>query len=249
MNILALALLLAFPAVAAPQDDGPSTTVQTPSPPPGSLEGSKIRLDAHDAEGALKDAEIALSKGGGADAYAARADAKRALGRPVDEAIADYAEAAKLDPRYIEKYNGLIAQKESEAHPKTDSRSGGKGLNGVPIWEIALAAIAGFILIGAAVKMLRTRVEHPLAPDDEAVKPGGQEKAAGEGTQTVDDEHPLKTEPAKPADGKQPPAKEAPKTAEAGAPPANEPAKPAEGAPPPVKDRRHTPERLPRRRE
>ncbi len=155
---------------------------------------------------------LALAKGGGADAYAARADAKRALGRPIDEAIADYAQAAKLDPRYIEKWKGLIAQKESEQHPDSKSHAGSKGLNGVPISEIAAAGIAGALLIGAAVRMLRKREEHPLAPDDEAVKPGGDEKAAAPGTQTVDDEHPSKKEPSKTAES---------------VPPAREPSKPA----------------------
>jgi hypothetical protein len=167
MKNLAL-LLLAAPAFAAAQT---APVVQTPSPAPGSLDSAKIRLDAQDAAGALRDAEIALAKGGGADAYAARADAKRALGRPVDEAIADYAEAAKLDPRYIEKYKGLIAQKESEARPNRNSIAGGTGLNGVPISEIATAGIAGVMLIVAAVMMLRKREERPLAPDDDEQPP------------------------------------------------------------------------------
>jgi hypothetical protein len=205
MKTLALFLLLASPAFAAPRpnaDGTPedveiSTAVQTPSPPPGSLDSSKIRLGAQDAAGALRDAETNLQHGGGADAYAARGDAKRALGRPVDEAIADYAEAAKLDPRYIEKWKGLIAQKQSEAHPDLKG-TGGKGLNGVPIAEIATAAVVGVMLLVAAVKLLSKREEHPLAPDDENVKSGGKENAPDPET--------------KPADGEQPPPKGPPKT-------------------------------------
>jgi hypothetical protein len=174
MKNLILLLLLASPAFAAapldadgtPEDVEVPTAVQIPSPAPGTLESSKIRLGAQDVPGALRDAEIALSKGGGADAYAARADAKRALGRPVDEAIADYGEAAKLDPRYLEKWKGLIAQKESEARPVTRG-AGGKGLNGVPIAWIGAAAIAGILLLGSAVMLLRRREEHPLAADGE----------------------------------------------------------------------------------
>ena len=200
MKTLALFLLLAAPAFAAtapnadgtPEDVEISTAVQTPSPPPGSLDSSKIRLESQDAAGALRDAEIALQHGGGADAYAARGDAKRALGRPVEEAIADYAEAAKLDPRYIEKYKGLIAQKQSGTHPDTEN-TGGKGLNGVPIAEIAAAAIVGIVLLLAALKLLRKREQHPLAPDDEEVKSGGKADAASPET--------------KPADGEQPPPK------------------------------------------
>jgi hypothetical protein len=182
MKTLALVLLLASPAIAAPRQAATgnavaasTTVVQTPSPPPGSLESSKIRLDAQDAAGALRDAETALSKGGGADAYIARGDAKRALGRPIDEVIADYAAAAKLDPRYIEKYQGLIAQKQSGIHPDSESRSD-KGLNGLPIAEIALAAAAGGVLLAVAVVMLRKRGKHPVAPDDEDARPGGKEE-------------------------------------------------------------------------
>jgi hypothetical protein len=204
MKKFALLLLLASPSFAAgplakdgtPEDIEVSTAVQTPSPAPGTLDSSKIRLDAHDAAGALNDAEIALTKGGGADAYAARADAKRALGRPADEAIADYAEAAKLDPRYLEKWKGLIAQKESELHPNLKG-TGGKGLNGVPIAGIAAAAIAGVLLFGGAFAMLRSRAQHPLAPDDEQVKPGGDEKAASPETVPADGEQPKKKEPPK----------------------------------------------------
>jgi len=211
MRVLALVLLLASPAFAAepraadgtPEDVEISTAVQTPSPPPGSLDSSKIRLDAQDAAGALRDAETALSHGGGADAYIARGDAKRALGRPIDEAIADYAEAAKLDPRYIEKYKGLVAQKESGVHPD-ESKSGGKGLNGVPVGEIGLAAAAGIGLLAVAVVMLRKREQHPLAPDDEEVKSGGKAQAASPETKPADGEQPTKKEPpAAPPKGKE----------------------------------------------
>jgi len=157
-------LLLMVPSIIVAQQQAVKTTsvapstgvVQTPTPPPGTVESSKIRLDAHDAAGALRDAETALSRGGGADAYVARGDAKRALGRPVDEVIADYAAAAKLDPRYIEKYQGLIAQKESGIHPDSQSRAG-KGLNGLPIATLGIAAAAGGVLIGVGVALLYTR--------------------------------------------------------------------------------------------
>jgi tetratricopeptide (TPR) repeat protein len=199
----AVLLLLASPAFAAAQRsaDGTSadveisTAVQTPSPPPGSLASSKIRLDAQDAAGALRDAETALNNGGGADAYAARGDAKRALGRPLDQVIADYAEAAKLDPRYIEKYKGLIAQQQSESNPK--ATAGGKGLNGVPVSVMATAVVVGVMLLVAAVKLIAKRESRPLAPDDEEVKSGGKQNAPSPET--------------KPADLEQPPPKEPPK--------------------------------------
>jgi hypothetical protein len=209
MKALALLLMLAPPCLSTPlpltvaaastTTIASTMTAQTPTPPPGSLDSSKIRLDAQDATGALADAETALKNGGGADAYAARGDAKRALGRPMSEVIADYAQAAKLDPRYIERYQGLIAQGESEKHPDSKSRSWGKGLNGVPIVEIGAAAAVGGILIAVAVMMLRKREEHPVAPDDEEVKPEGKEDAAGEGhPKAGDEERPPKKEPPKP---------------------------------------------------
>lgn len=124
----------------------------------GTAESSKIRLDAHDLPGALRDAELAVSKGGGAEAYAARADVERALGRPDGQAIADYAEAAKLDPRYLEKWQGLIDQKESQIRPVQGA--GGKGLNGVPIGWIAGGFLAGILLVVAAF-MIAGRLVKP----------------------------------------------------------------------------------------
>ena len=193
MKPLALLLLLASPSFAASTG---TAAAQPATPPPGTLDSSKIRLDAQDAAGALADAETALAHGGGADAFAARADAKRALGRSMDEVIADYAAAAELDPRYIEKYKGLIAQKESEEHPSAKAKSGGtgKGVNGLPIAEVLGTAAVGGLLIVAAMVLVRGRDKAPIAPDDEEVKPGGNEQAAGEG-------HP------KAADGEQPPKK------------------------------------------
>ena len=114
MKKLSLILLLALPCAAAdPAAPEASTAAPAATPPPGSLDSSKIRLDAHDLPGALADAESVVAKGGGADAFAARADAKRALGMPIEQVLADYAQAVKLDPRYLEKYDGLVAQVES----------------------------------------------------------------------------------------------------------------------------------------
>src|SRR5208282_6051572 len=154
MKLLALLILLASPALGASTD-----AVQSPTPDPGSLQSSRIRLDAHDAAGALADAETVLAHGGGADAFAARADAKRALGRPINEVIADYAEATKLDPRYIEKYKGLIAQRDAEAHPGSNAASSGKGLNGTPIAGIVAAGLVGVLLVGFGFLLARRGVK------------------------------------------------------------------------------------------
>jgi len=176
MNSSVLVLLLALPCAATPQPAPVETSTAAPAatPPPGSLDSSKIRLDAHDVPGALADAELVVAKGGGADAFAARADAKRALGRPMDEVLADYAQAAKLDPRYLEKYNGLIAQIESEKHPKAGK--GSAGLGGVPIGFVALGGAIGVAFIVGAVLLARRRGRKPPAPDDEAIHPAGQEQ-------------------------------------------------------------------------
>ena len=183
MKLLPFLLFLASSSFAAPAPvASTATAVQTPTPPPGTIDSSRIRLDAQDAAGALADAELALAHGGGADAYAARADAKRALGRPIGEVIADYDEAAKLDPRYIEKYKGLIAQKESEEHTSRQAKSAGtsKGVNGLPIAEVLGTATVGGVLIVAGLVLVRGR-DKPQAPDDEEVKPEGNAQAAGEG--------------------------------------------------------------------
>jgi len=72
-------------------------------------------LQLRDPAQELSQAENAVAKGGGADAYAARADAKRSLGRPFQDYVVDYAEAARLDPKkYAEKFQGILEQQQSE---------------------------------------------------------------------------------------------------------------------------------------
>ena len=200
MKTLALPLLLALPSLAASQPAASPAAVSTSAlvsgtsqpltPTPGSVDSSKIRLAASDAAGALADAEAALAHGGGADA-----DAKRALGLTFAEVLADYAEAAKLDPRYIERYKGLIAQQESEEHPAKNA--GGKGLGGVPIAGVLGAVAIGGLCIGIGAVMLNARKDAETAPDDEDVKPGGIEKQAGEKPKPADLEPPPKKEPPK----------------------------------------------------
>lgn len=72
-------------------------------------------LQSRDPVKELGAAQDAVNRGGGADAYAARGDAKRSLGRPFQDFVADYAEAARRDPKkYGEKFRGIIEQQESE---------------------------------------------------------------------------------------------------------------------------------------
>jgi hypothetical protein len=115
MKTLALLLVLAAPPRSAAQFPSSSTAVApAAAPKTGGKSSPKVGPDADDPAAALRDAEIAVRRGGGAGSYAARADAKRALGRPFEEFIADYAEAAKRDSRYKEKYEGLIDQRLSQ---------------------------------------------------------------------------------------------------------------------------------------
>lgn len=167
-------LLLAAPCVAA---GTPAVTKSSEStaatPAPGSLDSSKIRLDAHDLPGALADAEAVVAKTGSAEAYAARADARRAEGLPMEGVLSDLAQAARLDPRYIEKYQGLIAQNESEKNPKRDA--GDSGMGGVPVFFLGLAAVLGIGCVVVGTLIARSRRGKPAAPDDESIKPGGKE--------------------------------------------------------------------------
>jgi hypothetical protein len=168
VKTLALVFLLARPAAAASQAPpvaASSAPAQAAALPAGTLERSKLRLEAHDPAGALADAEAAVAKTHGADEYAARGAAKLALGRPMDEAIADYEEASKLDPRYIEKYKGLIVQRDSERNPK--SRMGGKVIEtGVNAIALTLGAImASGMIIVFAFALARGR-EKPFAPSE-----------------------------------------------------------------------------------
>ncbi len=187
--VFPLLIALAPPSAAEPATVPlAASTAPAPelTPPPGTLDSSKIRIDAHDVSGALADAQLVISKGGGAEAYAARADALRAEGGHFDEVLADYARAAKLDPRYIEKYQGLIAQRDSEEHPQKSQ--GDKGLNGVPVSFIASVGAASLLCIAAAVVISRRRGRTPPAPDDEEIEPDGKvstPSAAGEAPAAV----------------------------------------------------------------
>jgi tetratricopeptide (TPR) repeat protein len=162
MKTLAVLLLLAAPALAAPSLD--------PAPSTGTVESVKLRLKINDPAAALAEAEAAVARTGAADAYAARADAKLAAGRPLDDVIADYREAAERDPKYAEKYEGLIVQKKSEMNPAL-GRKGGvsmpSGANGLA--KVLGAAAMGLLIFIAALVLLRGR-ERPLAPPEEPAK-------------------------------------------------------------------------------
>lgn len=69
---------------------------------------SRARLKAGDAAGALIDANMALERSSElGEAYAARAQANRAIGQAEKELLADYEKAANLDPGFAQEYQTL----------------------------------------------------------------------------------------------------------------------------------------------
>ncbi|MFI5348146.1 MAG: hypothetical protein ACHQ2Z_01260 [Elusimicrobiota bacterium] len=118
---------------------------------------ARYLLDVDELKAALADAEAAVAAGGGADAFAARAEAKRALGRPLSDAIADYAEAARLDPRYGEKHRGLVEQLQSESRLVKTKELGEAGAGGVSMNFVRGLGAAGVLLIAIGILYLRRK--------------------------------------------------------------------------------------------
>jgi len=80
------------------------------------VQRSKARLASGDAPGALGDSDDAIRMDPSlGEAYAARAEAKRALGRAEEELLTDYEEAAKLDGRFTQAYRALVTRLTGEA--------------------------------------------------------------------------------------------------------------------------------------
>jgi len=72
------------------------------------VERSKARLASGDAPGALGDSDDAIALDPRlADGFAARVEAKRALGMKEAELLADLESAAKLDPGLVEQYKAM----------------------------------------------------------------------------------------------------------------------------------------------
>lgn len=159
MNVLAaLALIGSLArAAAAPLDAGttvPAQALGAGTTAPASVadaatlaQNAKTLLDAGDLKTALADAEAAVAAGGGAEAFARRAEAKLALGRPLDEALSDYAEAARLDPRYEEKYRGILDQFQSESRRGKPKDARNEGAGGVSMLFVLGLAAAGLVLL------------------------------------------------------------------------------------------------------
>ncbi len=141
MKTLALLLLLSAAGPAAASAGGGNP---------------KAGYGGEDPAAALREAETAVRRGGAADAYAARGDAKRALGRPFEEFIVDYAEAARRDPQYNEKYQGLVEQRRSQLNvaekkaPAVQADHDDNALAKI----LGSVAVGGLILIAAVVLLL-----------------------------------------------------------------------------------------------
>jgi hypothetical protein len=110
-----------------------------------------------DRKAALADAEAAVQAGGGADAFAARAEAKLALSRP-DDALIDYAEAARRDPaRYGKRYQDLLARLQPRQETGKGKNAASSGVAGVSIVFIVALGGAGAALVLFGLLFLRRK--------------------------------------------------------------------------------------------
>jgi hypothetical protein len=139
-----LLLLLMAPLGAAAEDVSSASVSAQVTVTAQSVKKRNFNLS--DPAQDLRAAERAISRGGGAEAYADRGAAKRALGRPFEDYIVDYAAAAKLDPQYRERFEGIIEQRESQIRRE-------KKLRGVQADHDAngLAKALGSVAIGGLV--------------------------------------------------------------------------------------------------
>lgn len=154
MTLLTIALIFLLKSARAAPNPPPLTSDASAQASPQSaalVSAARARIAADDLKGALQDADAAVAAGGGADAYAVRADAKRALGRPLADALEDYAAAAKLDSRYAQTYDGLVNQRNTSLHPDSRSSTVQKGAAGISLRAIAVLGGIGtaLFLLGA----------------------------------------------------------------------------------------------------
>ncbi|PIR16017.1 MAG: hypothetical protein COV48_11230 [Elusimicrobia bacterium CG11_big_fil_rev_8_21_14_0_20_64_6] len=128
------------------------------------VQRSKARLAAGNAPGALGDARDAISMEPTlGEAYAARAEANRALGRSNIDLQADYKIAAKHDPRFLGAYKALVppdewieppANESVKKYPGDDAKDSKKP-RGAPTrapreWGLLAVVAAVSALLGAA---------------------------------------------------------------------------------------------------
>ncbi len=120
---------------------------------------SEARVGRGNFAGALEDAEKALEVNpGSAQSYLRRAIAEEDLGRPADQALADYDRAAEIDP-------GFAAERDA-ARARLTPRPRGRGLWG------AAALLMGVVLAAALIFALRRRRGEPTARPRGPILPG-----------------------------------------------------------------------------
>ncbi len=92
------------------------------------VQRSKARLAAGDFPGALGDSDDAIRMDPRlGEAYAARAEAKRALGRAEAELVTDYEAAANLDGRFAEAYKAVVTRLSASAEGGASASGPGDG--------------------------------------------------------------------------------------------------------------------------
>lgn len=148
------------------------------------VQRSKARLEAGDSPGALGDAEDAVRLDPRlGEAYAARAEAKRSLGRAEAEFVSDYEAAANLDGRFTEAYKAVAARLSAApagnaSGANTDATAAGRSAPDGPLGLLAkspkkwgmiallcvLAALAGGLFAPLLLKKRRSPDEGAPTP-------------------------------------------------------------------------------------
>jgi tetratricopeptide (TPR) repeat protein len=146
------------------------------------VERAKARLASGDSAGSFADADAAVGLDSrNAEAYAARAEARRALGQAEAELLADYEAAAKLDGRFTQAFQDIVAKlsRGSTATgqaPASNANTAGRSAPDAPrgflsnplkTWGLLalLSALAAFV-IGLVAPMLlkKNRSENAATP-------------------------------------------------------------------------------------
>ncbi|UPT73000.1 MAG: hypothetical protein M0D55_13970 [Elusimicrobiota bacterium] len=146
------------------------------------VERAKARLAAGDSAGSFADADAAVGMDSrNAEAYAARAEARRALGQAEAELLADYEAAAKLDGRFTQAFQDIVAKlsRGSTATgqaPASNANTAGRSAPDAPrgflsnplkTWGLlALLSALAAVVIGLVAPMLlkKNRSENAATP-------------------------------------------------------------------------------------
>ena len=113
------------------------------------VQRSRARREAGDAAGARGDANDAIGMQPGlGEAYAARAEANRALGRAAADLLADYEQAAKLDGSFTDAYKMVLTQVGGSGGDTAVSDEDKKpGSSGASRPAVAFSAVLGAVRV------------------------------------------------------------------------------------------------------